>query len=209
MKKIVIIGKGGFAKEVKWLIDSINRVEKEWEFLGYIDKEKGAEEVISDDSYIINTEENLFVTLAIGNPTLRKNIYEKYKENKHLHFPNLIAPSVYVSDSIQLGEGNIICSSTIMTVDILIGNFNIINLDCTIGHDVKIGNFNTINPGSNISGNVILKDLIEVGTGSKIIQGKEINKGVVIGAGAVVIKDVPCDTTVVGVPAIAVKKKDR
>ena len=191
MKKIVIIGKGGFAKEVKWVIDSINRVEKEWEFLGYIDKEKGAEEVLSDDSYIINTEENLFVTLAIGNPILRKNIYEKYKENKHLHFPNLIAPSVYVSDSIQLGEGNIICSSTIMTVDILIGNFN------------------TINPGSNISGNVILKDLIEVGTGSKIIQGKEINKGVVIGAGAVVIKDVPCDTTVVGVPAIAVKKKDR
>ena len=38
MKKIVIIGNGGFAKEIKWLIERINAKKKEWDFLGFIDE---------------------------------------------------------------------------------------------------------------------------------------------------------------------------
>lgn len=207
MKKIVIAGKGGLAREVKWLIDNINQISKQWDFVGYIDKETGADQVVGDDNYVIDAKQELSVAIAIGNPQIRKFIYEKYQENKYIHFPNLVAPTACVSQNITWGEGNIICANTVMTVDISIGNFNIINYGCTVGHDVKMGNFNTVNPGSNIAGNVKMDDLIEIGTGSRIIQEKAINKGAVIGAGAVVIKDVPCDTTVVGVPAAAIKKK--
>ena len=38
MKKIVIIGSGGFAKEVAFLIEDINKQKQEWNFLGYIDQ---------------------------------------------------------------------------------------------------------------------------------------------------------------------------
>ena len=37
MKKIVIYGAGGFAKEIIWLIEEINNVNKEWELLGLIE----------------------------------------------------------------------------------------------------------------------------------------------------------------------------
>lgn len=205
MKKIVIVGKGGFAKEVKWLIERINQNTKEWNFLGFIDQRTDAEDIVGDDDFVTNIQEELSVVLAVGNPKLRNKIYKKYRGNRYLRFPNLIDPSVKMSKSIYLGERNIICANSALTVDISIGNFKIINLSCTVGHDVKMGNFNTINPGVNISGNVTLKDLIEVGTGTKIIQGKTVCEGVIIGAGSVIIHDISAENTVVGVPARVIK----
>ena len=37
MKKIAIIGCGGFGREVKMLIDQINKINNEWDFIGYFD----------------------------------------------------------------------------------------------------------------------------------------------------------------------------
>lgn len=209
VRDIVIIGKGGFAKETKWIIDRINHKTTTWNFLGYIDKTADAVDVIGDDNYILNMKKKLSVVLAIGNPRVRNNIYLQYKENKFLEFPNLIDPSVKMSESVCLGEGNIICADNIMTVDISLGSFNIINLNCTVGHDVRIGSFNTVNPNTNISGNVVLKDFIEIGTGVKIIQGITIEEGVIVGAGSVLISDTPAETTIVGVPAKIIKYHEK
>ena len=206
MKNIVIVGSGGFARETKWIIDRIKRSSGQWNFSGYIDKETNKENVIGDDSCIFNMRKELSVVIAIGNPKLRMQLYNKYRDNIYIRFPNLIDPSVDIADSVELGEGNIICANNVLTVDISIGNFNIINLGCTIGHDVRIGDFNTINPGTNVSGNVKIGNLVDIGTGTKIIQGKEIDSESVIGAGAVVIKDVVSRATVVGVPAKAINK---
>ncbi len=43
MKKIAIYGAGGFGREVAFLIDDINKVNLQYEFIGYFDdgKEKG------------------------------------------------------------------------------------------------------------------------------------------------------------------------
>ena len=205
MRDLVIIGKGGFARETKWIIDRINDHTNEWNFLGYIDKSTDEIDVIGDDGYILNMKRKLAVVLAIANPAIRNNIYLKYKKNKFLDFPNIIDPSVKMSERVCLGKGNIICVGDIMTVDISIGSFNIINDGCTIGHDVRFGDFNTVNPGSNISGNVVLKDFVEIGTGVKIIQGITIEEGVIAGAGSVIISDIPAETTVVGVPAKIIK----
>ena len=193
MKDIVIVGMGGFAREVKWIIDRIKRSNGQWNFCGYIDKETNKENVLGDDTYILNMCEELSVIIAIGNPKIRMQLYKKYRDNTYIRFPNLVDPSVDIADSVKLGEGNIICSNNVLTVDISIGNFNIINLGCTIGHDV-------------VSGNVKICNLVDIGTGTKIIQGKRIDNESVIGAGAVVIKDVVSRATVVGVPAKAIEK---
>ena len=37
MKNIVIIGAGGFGREVQWLLERMNEKEKQWNLLGYID----------------------------------------------------------------------------------------------------------------------------------------------------------------------------
>lgn len=37
MKNLIIIGCGGFGREVAWLVERINEKEKHWNFLGFVD----------------------------------------------------------------------------------------------------------------------------------------------------------------------------
>lgn len=206
MENIVIVGAGGFGREVEWLINRINKIEKRFNMLGYIDDNKNPGEkinslkVITNIDGIKNLEENLNVVIAVGNSKARKNIAERIKKIKDVKFPNIIDPSAIIDENIIKGEGNIICAGTIATVNIDINNFNIINLDCTIGHDVILTDFVTIYPSVNVSGNVLINECVEIGTGTQIIQGKTIGNNTIIGAGSVVIRDIEPNVTAVGVP---------
>lgn len=207
MKNIVIVGNGGFAKEVEFLIHRMNEEEPTWNFLGYIDNNTDDSRVVGGDQYLLNVKEELNVVIAIGEPQLRSKLYSLYKENEYLKFPNVIDPSVIISSRVEMGQGNIIGAGTIITVDITIGDFNIINLDCTVGHDAIIESYVTINPSVNVSGNVHVKSGTNIGTGSQIIQGKTVGARVVLGAGAVVASDIEDDCVAVGVPAKVIKSR--
>ena len=212
MKNIVIVGAGGFGREVEWLIKRINQQNNnKWNILGYVDDnlEKGKKitnlEVIYNTEELSQTKEKTNVVIAIGNAKVRKTIYNKIKNNENLAFPNLIDPSAIIGE-IDLGKGNIICAGTIATVNIKLNDFNIINLDCTIGHDDILEDFITVYPSVNISGNTNIKELVEIGTGTQIIQGKNICSNVIIGAGAVVVKDIIEAGTYVGIPVKKIEK---
>ena len=208
MKKLVIVGNGGFAREVEWLVERINAVSPTWDFLGFIDNNQDDPKTIGNDEYAVAYESELYVAIAIGTSGIREKIYNNYKRNPNLKFPNLIDPSVMISDRVVFGEGNIICAGTIITVDIRIGNCNIINLDCTVGHDAIIEDFVTVNPSVNISGNVHLNLGSNIGTGTQIIQGISVGANSVVGAGAVVNRDLPANCTAVGIPAKVIKIRD-
>lgn len=212
MEKIVIVGAGGFGREVEWLIKRINEVNPTYEMVGFIDDGKpvgeiiGHSEVIATTDELVIREDNLNVVIAIGNAKVRKLIADKLQVNTNLSFPNLIDPSVIYDESeTTIGKGNIICASTIMTVNIAIGNFNIINLDCTIGHDDILKDYVTIYPSVNVSGNVTVEDCVEIGTGTQIIQGLSIVNNVIIGASAAVVKNIENSGTYVGVPVKKIK----
>lgn len=207
MKKIVIVGSSGFAKEIYWLLSRINKYKEEYLFCGYIDNNMSKKDVIGNDDFLKNYTEELNVVIAIANPDIRKRIVECYKVNKNLKFPNLIDPSVLTSGENMYGEGNIVCAGSILTVDINIGNFCIINLDCTLGHETLVGDYVTLNPSVNISGNVHLEECVSVGTGAQVLQGLHIGKNSIIGAGAVVTTNIPNDCTAVGIPAKVIKDR--
>lgn len=207
MKKLVIIGAGGFGREVQWLIERINEREAIWELLGYVDDgvEKGT---IVDGLPVLGTvkelrerEESLAVVCAVGASVTRRKILEQILDNTKLEFPNLIDPSVQMSKRIDMGRGNIICAGNILTVDITMGDFNIVNLDCTVGHDVVFDSYITVYPSVNISGCVEIGEKVELGTGSQIIQGIHIVEDTIVGAGTVVVRNLAEAGTYVGVPA--------
>lgn len=204
-KDTVIVGHSGFAKEIRWLLESVNKQEVSYRFLGYIDEISG-EDVLGGDKWVYEYSKPLQVVIAIGNGVVRQKLVLQYKKNPNITFPNIIDPSVRYDASLQMGEGNIICANNILTTDIKIGSFNIFNLNSTIGHECIIEDFVTINPGCNISGNVRIGSKCLVGTGATILQMKTIGENATIGAGAVVIRDIASETINVGVPAKEVKK---
>ena len=209
MKDIVIIGAGGFGREVAWLIEDINKVNNEWNIVGFVDDNKSIQgteingyKVVGDIDWLEKQE--VFVVNAIGNPVIKKKVMDKLDGSKN-KYPVLIHPSVICSDRVSFGEGSIICAGNIITVNVEIGKHVIINLDCTIGHDANIGDYSTVLPSVNVSGLVKTEECVSVGTGSAVIQGVNIGRNTVVGAGAVVVKDLPANCTAVGSPAKPIK----
>lgn len=210
-KEIVVLGSGGFAKEILYLIERINQEKEMWNILGLIDENVGQKvygyEIIGNDDFLFACEKKIAVVCGIGSAKLRKKVVNKLKKNKNLYFPNIIDPSVIMPPNLTMGEGNIICAGTIITVDVILKNFVTINLDCTIGHDSNLEDYVTLYPSVNVSGNVKIEHEVEVGTGTNIIQGIHIGQQSIIGAGTVVIRDVPQVSTIVGNPARVIKSR--
>lgn len=65
MKNIVIIGAGGFGREVKWFIDEINGVNKQWNFIGFVDDNLPKGTVINDSNVIGDVASRIITFLMV------------------------------------------------------------------------------------------------------------------------------------------------
>ena len=208
MQDIIIVGAGGFGREVAWIIERINQIKNSWNLLGFLDDAPSVrEETLNGYRLLGGTKDarrypEAFYVCAIAAAETRKKVVELLKEAvPRCHFATIIDPSVIKSDRIRIGEGSVICASTVMTVNISLGEHVIINLDCTVGHDAVLEDYVTLSPSVNISGGTHIGCCCELGTGAFILQYKKIGACTKIGAGAVIVDDIPDHCVAVGVPA--------
>ena len=211
MNKIAIYGGGGFGREVKMLIDQINKNGRKYDFIGYFDDGVPKDKIIEGSKFLGGINElnsfsdKLLLVVSIADPKIKLKIIESIN-NFNISFPILIHPNCIIGENfIKIGEGSIICASTIITVNVEIGNHVILNLACTVGHDTKIGSYSSFMPAVNISGEVEIGEQVYCGTAVKIINQVKIGEGTIIGAGALVHKDLPPHCTAVGFPAKPIK----
>lgn len=208
MKKLFIIGAGGFGREVAWLVERINAFHPTWTLCGFLDDNtsihgtvENGYKVLGSCDYLKEQKETVWCVCAVGSAKVRKKIVEKISAYSNVRFATLVDPDVICSGSVEIKEGSIICAGTILTVNILIGKHVILNLDCTVGHDAVLEDYVTVYPSVNISGNVNVGECVELGTGTQVIQGKEICSHSIVGAGTVVVKSIKITGTYIGVPA--------
>jgi sugar O-acyltransferase (sialic acid O-acetyltransferase NeuD family) len=204
---MIIIGAGGFAKELLEICHQLGRTEN----LVFFDNVStdlpkllfGQFPILRSESelkaHIASRSNN--IALGIGNPQLREQLSNQFIALGG-RLETLISPKASVGTfNNKIEEGICIMTGSVLTNDIHIKKGVLINLNCTIGHDVKIGSFSEICPGVHVSGNVKIGDRCYIGTGAVILPGLNIGDQAIIGAGAVVTKDVPAGVTVKGVPA--------
>jgi sugar O-acyltransferase (sialic acid O-acetyltransferase NeuD family) len=209
MQDLVILGAGGLAREVAWLVEEINHAEPTWNFLGYVDKDAervgavvGRHAIVCSEAELAHRK--LAVAIGIGTPAILREVSTRFAGYANLSFPNLIHPTVLVdAATLQLGRGNLIAARNILTVNVRLGSFNVVNLNCTIGHGVVIGDCCVINPGAHLSGGDTIGSQCLIGAGATVLGGLTIGDGVLVGAGSVVVKSVKGPATVMGVPARA------
>ena len=212
MKDIAIFGVGGFGREVLALIQDINRIEPQWNIVGFFDD--GYEKGLMINGYptlgkvedLNKWETEIAVAISIGSPVIKKKILDNI-HNPKVSYPTLIHPTVWIGDRnyVEIGKGCIFCAGVMITTNIAIRDFVILNLQCTVGHDSVINDYAAFMPSVNISGEVNIGEGVYVGTGAKIINQLEIGNYTIVGAGAVVSKTLPAHCTAVGVPAKPIK----
>jgi sugar O-acyltransferase (sialic acid O-acetyltransferase NeuD family) len=139
--------------------------------------------------------------IAIGDNAVRKKIFNTLS-SKNLFPVNVIHPSAVIDiAAIIAANGAMIAANATINPLAKIGIGAICNTGCIIEHECVVGNFAHIAPGAVLCGNVKVGNNSFVGANAVIKQGIVIGNNVMIGAGAVVLKNVPDNTTVIGVPA--------
>jgi len=200
-KNHFIYGRGSCGKEVKTFLKD-NNDQINYQFVD----DKGSKS-ISLKKFIKIKNKNKFLTIALMDPKVRKNIYSKVV-GKTLFF-NVIHKSSLIFS--KLGKGSIIYPFVTISNNTKIGNFFLANLYSFVGHDCKIGKFVTLGPHAKCCGNVEIKDNVILGANSTILQGIKkkitIGENSTIGAGSVVYDSVPPNCTLIGNPAKIVSRR--
>jgi len=215
VRKVVIIGAGGFAREVLDVFDACNRVSQSYNVLGYVvDPQYGLPGTIVNDKPILggfdwlaHHASEVWAVCSVAAPELRLRVVSRAKECG-VRFCNAIHPTATLTRWVTMGEGIVITAGCILTNQIRLGDQVQVNLDCTIGHDAVLDDLVTLAPGVHVSGLVTLSKGCYIGTGANIIDRVHIGEWSIVGAGSTIIRDVPPNTTVVGVPGRVIETRE-
>jgi sugar O-acyltransferase (sialic acid O-acetyltransferase NeuD family) len=209
-KPLLLVGAGGYAKEVGQIARRIDPKGARWDRISYVGvsrAEIGTElpfgRVEYCDEDILSGALIADVILAVGEPHLRVRIAERYTKVPKLSFPNLIDPSVdYDPAQITMGIGNVIHRGVTMTVNAVMGDFNFFNKNSILSHDTTVGSFNTISPSATILSNSRLGDGCSIGANACVLPKVRIADRTTLGASSLLRRDVvEPGQTLIGVPA--------
>lgn len=202
---LVIIGAGGFGREVLELVREINSAAPTFDFLGFLDDEASGHmpkrvgaPLLGPSSDLADLAANYVI--GIGAPGPRRRI-DALAQSWGRAAATLTHPSATIGSDVQVGAGAVIAAGVRLTTHIAVGRFVHINLNCTIGHDSIVEDFATLHPGVHLGGGCVIEEGATLGMGSVVLPNVRVGRGAIVGAGAVVVRDVAPDTTVVGIVA--------
>ena len=207
MKKLLIIGAGGFGREVLgYARDMIEAGTANWEIGGFLDDNFNALNNYSYEYKIIDTIKDHKVSdkyvyiCAIGDPKTKLSIGRKFLD-AGAEFVNIIHSTAYIGRTCKIGIGVVLCPKASITADVSLGNFVAVDVTSICSHDSKVGDGCTISHFCDLTGFTVLGEGVFLGSGVSVCPGVKVGDYAKIGAGAVVLKDVGANELAVGVPA--------
>jgi sugar O-acyltransferase (sialic acid O-acetyltransferase NeuD family) len=155
--------------------------------------DSGALSTLRDDGV-----RHLFV--AIGDNRTRRDCAARAMA-AGFSLPTLTDPHTHIGGRVEIAAGTVVMPHACVIADAQIGQAVIINTGAIIEHNVCVEDGVHIGPGAVISGWAQIRQGAWVGAGAVIRDRVTVGAGAIVGAGAVVVRDVPADVVVVGVPA--------
>lgn len=205
MKELIIVGAGGFGRELLQWIKDINRIQEKWSIKGFIDDNMNALDNLECDYKVIGSiqnwqpKNNEVFACAIAKPNIKEKVVQVLK-SKGASFESIIHPLAIVGDHNYIGEGLIAYPNSCITSNVYIGDF--ITLLCSsIGHDAVVGDYSTISSFCDITGGVNIGKRVFLGSHATIVPGRKIGDDAFVGAGSVVLTHIKKETKVMGNPA--------
>ena len=202
---------GGFGKEIMDVARRKNKISQQWTEIKYIDdvlveKFKYGAQVVKFTELIHTVDQSeIEVIIANGEPLVRKNIYQKLRDN-NLKFGKLVDVSTMVAETANIADGVIITPMCSISSDAKLGKNSCINTMSIIGHDVIVGENTVISSMVNMGGECIVGENSYIGMGALVKEGVKIGSNSIVGMGSVVYSHVPDDVIARGNPSRVVRK---
>lgn len=201
-RPLVIIGAGGFGREVVDVVDAINARTPTFELLGFLDDGEVRQDLLSRievpqlGSTRMITELDAEYVIGIGSADPRRRI-DDLARTCGRQAAVLRHPAATVGRDVRIGDGSIIAAGARLTTHIALGRHVHINLNCTIGHDTVIEDHATLFGGVIVGGGCVVGAGATIGSGAVIVPGVRIGADATVGAGALVVRDVASGEIVV------------
>lgn len=199
MRRVVLVGGGGFAKEVAEIAEltgfticgyvaDVKNEASLWPYLGGL------------DSLAFLKGNYEFAAVSVGSVNRdgllsRRRIIENLI-GMDIPIISLVSPYAVVSKGVSLGVGVIVAHAAVLSVDSQVGDFCIINTAAVVGHDSIVGGNSVLAPRSLVAGSVRVGENCLLAPGSVVLEKKRLGDNVVVGTGAVVHRDVPSGATI-------------
>lgn len=161
MKKLLILGAGGYGKTVADLAGQLACYKK----IAFLDDGKTGPGILGGcGEYRQFCGENTEVYPAFGSNEVRMAWLERLMEEE-ISLATLVHPKAYVSPCAQLGAGTVVLPMAVVNTGVTVGNGCIINIGALIDHD------SVIEDGCHLAPGAIVKAENRIPAGSKIDSG--------------------------------------
>jgi len=214
MKKLLLFPFSGNAREAASVVEAINRRQKTWQLLGFIDDDPekhglrfGAYPVLGGREHL-QRHQDAFVLAVPGRPETflqRRALIASLKVAPE-RFASLIHPSAAIGIGCTVGSNSLLMANVVLTADVSLGQSVVILPNTVIAHDSTLGDYCLVGANVSISGGVTVGENCYLGSGARIIQEAAIGERSLIGLGAVVIHNVAAGSVVAGNPAKTIRE---
>jgi len=210
VKHLVIVGAGGFGREMFGTAREAVGYGSEFDVKGFLDAKSTALDgfvgyppiVGSPDSYV-PAGDDVFIT-ALGSIASRRHCVEVL-EKKGAKFISIIHRTATIGPNVVIGEGSFIAPHVSLTVDIAVGRHVSVFHSSSVGHDTVLGDFSHVYAQCSVGGAVKVGEGAVIYPGSVVAPRRKIGADAVVGAGSAVFVDVDPGVTVLGNPAAPLK----
>lgn len=206
MKQLIIIGAGGFGREVlAWARQSLGCGEA-WTVKGFIDDNVEAIAGLHVPAPWLGRIEDhqpaadeVFVC-AMGVPAIKRRCFERI-EARGGQFITLIHRTAVVGDQVKLGAGVILCPYAVVSGYNVIGKGVVVNMHATVDHDANVGDWTQINCHCDVTAGVQVGSEVWFSSHVAVAPRLKIGDRAYLGIGSAILRDVEADTKVFGLPA--------
>jgi sugar O-acyltransferase (sialic acid O-acetyltransferase NeuD family) len=207
--KIVVLGASTGFREVRGIIDNVNKSGGDLEIIGILDDNP----LLAGDLVLgvpvlggINMAMNMdgvhfvFAIGSMATQSERSRILEQSGLARE-KFITLIDPSACVDSTAKIGTGCIVHNNASIGPGSEIGDFVVIAVNSAIGPDVVVESFSLITSFVLLLTKVHIGQGTYIGSMSCVIENVNVGKNSRIGVGSIVNRDVPEGAFAVGNPA--------
>lgn len=210
MYEVLIVGAGGFARELKMLLPDCLPKTK-FRFKGYLGKDQG---VGPDESVrqltLADPEEyephpNDRFVLAIGSMEHRRRVVESIVQRGG-QFVSMIHPLAFVAANAGLGDGIVLYPYSVVSNEAVLQDYAKLNYYASVGHNSKIGKYCLLAPYATVNGYSTLEDEVYMSTHSTVAPVVRVGCRTKISANSAAMVDTLPDSFVFGVPGKCVRQ---